>query len=60
MTPQELFQTQLRGSGGFTNVFRYDVTADGQRFLIDSDIDGAEIASRPINVVLNWQAGLRK
>ena len=58
--PQELFQTQLRGSGGFTNVFRYDVTADGQRFLIDSDIDGAEIASRPINVVLNWQAGLRK
>src|SRR5579862_4816579 len=58
--PKELFQTQLAGSGGTTNVFRYDVTADGQRFLIDSEMGGAEIESRPINVVLNWQAGLKK
>ena len=37
---------------------QYDVTRDGQRFLIDVPLDETE--SSPITVVLNWTAGLRK
>jgi serine/threonine protein kinase len=40
------------------NRFPYDVTADGQRFLVNS---GKEVAaSAPITVVVNWAAGVRK
>jgi eukaryotic-like serine/threonine-protein kinase len=36
----------------------YDVSADGQRFLVNAVVEDA--ASTPINVVLNWTAGLKK
>jgi Tol biopolymer transport system component len=36
----------------------YDVTADGQRFLITRGL--RELPPSPINVRLNWMAGLRK
>jgi serine/threonine protein kinase/Tol biopolymer transport system component len=36
---------------------RYAVSADGQRFLINTD---PQITSAPITVVLNWAAGLKK
>ncbi len=36
----------------------WDVTADGQRFLINKELAGS--SSAPITVVLNWQAGLKK
>jgi Tol biopolymer transport system component len=36
----------------------YDVAADGQRFLINAAVTGAE--SLPITVVLNWTAELEK
>jgi hypothetical protein len=36
----------------------YDVTADGQRFIITRGL--RELAPSAINVVLNWAAGLRK
>ena len=35
---------------------RYDVTADGQRFLVNTPIE--QNSTRPITVVLNWTAGL--
>jgi len=38
--------------------FSYDVSADGQRFLINTAPDHTE--SAPITVVLNWAAGLKK
>ncbi len=38
--------------------YQYDVSADGQRFLINSAPEQA--ASAPITVVLNWTAGLKK
>jgi Tol biopolymer transport system component len=38
--------------------FSYDVSADGQRFLINSAPEQA--APAPITVVLNWIAGLKK
>jgi hypothetical protein len=41
-----------------TQASPYDVAADGQRFLIDS-MDHAT-PSQPINLVLNWEAQLKK
>jgi eukaryotic-like serine/threonine-protein kinase len=55
--PQPLFETRL---AQFVEnaAFEYDVTADGKRFLLDTVAGGT---SAPVlNVVLNWDAGLRK
>jgi Tol biopolymer transport system component len=39
----------------------YDVTADGQRFLIIKDVPGDRTSTSPtINVVLNWQEELKQ
>jgi hypothetical protein len=38
---------------------RYDVTADGQRFLATMLVRQAQVPS-PITVVLNWQSALKK
>ena len=53
--PAALFQTQV---SGFTAPNRYDVTADGQRFLVNGAVE--ETSKTPINVVLNWTSTLRK
>jgi acid stress-induced BolA-like protein IbaG/YrbA len=52
-TVKELFQTQSTGYGS-----RYDVSADGQRFLVNTVAE--QPASLPITVVVNWTAGLKK
>ena len=36
----------------------YDVTADGQRFLVNIPVD--QKASAPITLVLNWTADLKR
>jgi serine/threonine protein kinase/Tol biopolymer transport system component len=36
----------------------YDVTPDGQRFLVGTRIDGAP--ATPVTIVLNWMASLKK
>jgi hypothetical protein len=36
----------------------YDVSADGQRFLINTLPE--QVGSAPITVVVNWMAGMRK
>jgi hypothetical protein len=51
-----LFQIRRRDPVSANDLFSYDVSADGQRFLINSD--GAQFASSPLTVVLNWQAAL--
>jgi Tol biopolymer transport system component len=38
--------------------YQYDVSPDGQRFLINTALDQA--TSAPITVVVNWTAGLKK
>jgi dipeptidyl aminopeptidase/acylaminoacyl peptidase len=38
--------------------YRYDVSADGQRFLINTALQ--QPTSAPITVVVNWTAGLKK
>jgi Tol biopolymer transport system component/predicted Ser/Thr protein kinase len=57
--PQPLFETHLVQSFRSRNgMFEYDVTADGKRFLLNTVAGGT---SAPLlNVVLNWDAGLKK
>jgi serine/threonine protein kinase len=59
--PRPLFQAPIWGGGTFDNVTRYDVTADGKRFLVNSvTADAATSAPAPITIVLNWTALLKK
>ena len=39
-----------------TTLFHYDVSRDGQRFLIDVAFEESE--QSPVTIVLNWQAEL--
>jgi eukaryotic-like serine/threonine-protein kinase len=59
--PRPLVQAAIWGGGTFHNVARYDVTADGKRFLINSvTADATPSAPAPITIVLNWTALLKK
>jgi serine/threonine protein kinase/roadblock/LC7 domain-containing protein len=53
-----LFQTRTREHVSSNDVFSYDVSADGQRFLVNTDV--GEVISSPLTVVVNWTAELRK
>lgn len=53
-----LFQTQRRQTVSAQDVFSYDVTRDGQKFLIATRVDEANAA--PVSVVLNWSSELQK
>jgi Tol biopolymer transport system component len=53
-----LFQTRRREHVSSTDLFSYDVSADGHRFLVNTDV--GEVSSSPLTVVLNWAAELRK
>jgi Tol biopolymer transport system component len=56
-----LFATPILDGGNTNNVTRYDVTADGNKFLIDSVLpETSGRAVTPITVVLNWNAALKK
>ena len=55
-TPQVLFEDRSL-SGATGAAFFYDVTRDGQRFLIVATAEGN---SQPLTLVTNWQAGLKK
>jgi Tol biopolymer transport system component len=46
-----LFQTRRRERISATDLFSYDVSADGQRFLVNTDV--GEVTSSPLNLVLN-------
>ena len=52
-SPRALFSTAFIGAGRF----RYDVSADGQRFLVNAAND--ENAT-PLTLMLNWPAALRR
>ena len=54
--PHVLFQAPFRQSPPQRN--SYDVTADGQRFLVNTLVEGA--LSAPITWVLNWTAELEQ
>jgi Tol biopolymer transport system component len=57
-TPVALFQTTPRQPVSLNELFVYDVSRDGQRFLINTQVKQAEMA--PMTIVLNWNAKLNK
>jgi Tol biopolymer transport system component len=57
-TPTVLFQAHPRQQISSLDVFTYDVSRDGQRFLINTRVEHTEAS--PMSVVLNWSAELRK
>ena len=54
--PTPLFDARF--SAGNFATFEYDVTANGQRFLVLAPLSQAR--STPITVVLNWTAALNR
>ena len=58
-SPVPLFRTKILPQGSQSVVFytAYDVTADGQRFVLNVR---PEDPGPPITVVLNWMAAARK
>jgi len=54
--PRELFTVSPVPSNPYSP---YDVTADGQRFLVLQPSTAAQ-GPAPLTVVTNWQAGLKK
>ena len=57
-SPVALFQTHPRQPVSASDVFSYDVSGDGQRFLILSKVDEANPA--PLSVLLNWTSEMEK
>jgi Tol biopolymer transport system component len=57
-TPVTLFQATPRQPIPIYDLFVYDVSRDGQRFLIISEVKQVENA--PMSIVLNWTAKLSK
>jgi eukaryotic-like serine/threonine-protein kinase len=52
--PTPLFRTQLRAQVSSTDQFSYDVTKDGQRFLVNRYAKPAQVA--PLHIILNATA----
>jgi Tol biopolymer transport system component len=57
-SPVALFQTHRRQPVSSQDHFSYDVTADGQKFLIITKVDEANAA--PLSVLLNWASDFEK
>ena len=56
--PVPLFQANPKEAVGTSEQLFYDVSRDGQRFLINTEVKQAEV--EPMSVVLNWAARLNK
>jgi len=56
--PVALFQTHPRQALSAMDFFSYDVTADGQKFLVNTKVDASNAA--PLSVILNWSSELEK
>jgi hypothetical protein len=57
-SPVALFQTHRRQPLSFLDVFSYDVSGDGQRFLIATKVD--ETNAAPLSILLNWASEMEK
>ncbi len=57
-SPVALFQTHRRQPVSASDVFSYDVSGDGQRFLIITKMDEANAA--PLSILLNWASEMEK
>jgi Tol biopolymer transport system component len=56
-TPAELFQANPRDMFATSELFSYDVSNDGQKFLINTQL---KTEMTPMSVVLNWSAKLNQ
>ncbi len=56
--PKALFKTRMLAMAALSVFHEFDVTADGQRFLIGTLI--GESKSSPPKIILNWTAALKK
>ena len=56
-TPVALFQANPREVVATSEQFSYDVSKDGQRFLVNTQL---KTAMTPMSVVMNWAAKLGK
>ncbi len=52
--PQLLFEARFKGANGQ----QYDVSADGQKILVDAEV--AELGVTPITLVQNWLTGKKR
>lgn len=57
-TPVALFQTHRRQPMSSQDLFSYDVSSDGQKFLIATNLDEPNAA--PLSVLLNWASEMEK
>jgi hypothetical protein len=57
-TPLPLFQANARQEVAGSELVMYDVTQDGKRFLINTQMEKPE--RQPMMVVLHWSAVLEK
>jgi hypothetical protein len=57
-TQRPLFQTRLNVRAGRVLEREYDVTPDGQRFLLTQPV--ADTGDVPITVIVNWPQLLKK
>ena len=55
-TPMVLFQANPREMLATSEQFSYEVSSDGQKFLINTRL---KTAITPLSVVLNWSAKLK-
>jgi serine/threonine protein kinase len=56
--PVTLFQTHTRQPISMMDAFTYDVSRDGQKFLINTRMDESNAA--PLSIILNWSSELEK
>jgi hypothetical protein len=54
---QPLFKSQAAPQ---PQTFTFAAAADGERFLIQTQVRATDTADQPFTVVLNWLAGVRK
>ena len=57
-SPTPLFRSQIRALVSSTDLFSYDVTKDGKRFLVNRYVKPTEIA--PVHIILNATTGAQK
>jgi len=57
-SPVALFQTHRRQPISSQDILSYDVSADGQKFLIATRVDESAVA--PLSVFLNWTSAVEK
>lgn len=57
-TPKPLFKAQVEGGPAAAPTHRWDVSRDGQHFLITTTLDVTQ--SPPINIVTNWESALKR